>query len=188
VLTSAEHLLKLVTSWMDHIRAEHTGLHPALAAVPVRPFLEGILARHDLWLKVRRIEGIVEVEDGGLTHPMDPVLMDRVLTNLLDNCLRFSPDGGTLRLGAERHGGEDLRLFVSDQGPGVPPEMREWMFDLYVQLESSASHARNRHSRGLGLAFCKAAVASHGGRIWVEDNPGGGSRFLIQLPHGALEG
>jgi len=182
VLTGAEHLLRLVTSWMDHIKAEHTGIQPSLAEVRLRPFLEGILARHDLWLKVRKIHGAVEVGDAGLQHPMDPVLMDRVLGNLLDNCLRYSPDGGTLLLGAGRHGGDGLHLYVSDQGPGVPEAMREWMFDLYVQLETSASHAHNRHSRGLGLAFCKAAVASHGGRIWVDDNPGGGSRFNILLP------
>ncbi|WP_306599575.1 response regulator [Geothrix sp. 21YS21S-2] len=182
VLTGAEHLLRLVTSWMDHIKAEHTGIRPSLAEVPLRPFLEGILARHDLWLKVRKIHGVVEVEDADLHHPMDPVLMDRVLGNLLDNCLRYSPDGGTLLLGAGRHEGDGLHLYVSDQGPGVPEAMREGMFDLYVQLETSASHAHNRHNRGLGLAFCKAAVDSHGGRIWVDDNPGGGSRFNIVLP------
>ena len=184
VLTGAEHLMSLVMSWMDHIREDRTGIHPRLTEVEVRPFLEGIRQRHDLWFKVRAIACEVRVEEPWLTHPMDPVLMDRVVGNLLDNCLRYSPDGGTLTLGAERLEDGGLALCLCDQGPGVPVELRERMFDLYAQLETSTAHSQNRRNRGLGLAFCKTAVESHRGRIWVDDNPGGGSRFHIELPKG----
>lgn len=182
VLTGAEHLMKLVASWMDHIRAEQTGIQPAITQVKVLPFLEAIRARHELWFKARGVLGIVEVADSGLSHPMDPVLMERVVGNLLDNSLRYSPDGGRLRLEASVKEDGALLLTVSDQGPGVPPGLRERMFDLYAQLETVAIQGRNRETRGLGLAFCKTAVESHGGRIWVEDNPGGGCLFTIELP------
>ncbi|HLO67856.1 MAG TPA: hybrid sensor histidine kinase/response regulator [Holophaga sp.] len=181
VLASSEHLMKLVLSWMDHIKAEHAGLKPDLAEVEVAPFLSAILARHELWLRSRGVRGEVAA-DAALRHPMDGVLMDRVLSNLVDNCLRYAPEGSVLGLGAERDGSGSLRLWVSDQGPGVPEADRGRLFDLYVQLEASAGHASGRHTRGLGLAYCRAAVESHGGRIWVDDNPGGGSRFHVELP------
>jgi len=183
IVSGAEHLMKLVASWMDYIKAERTGIQPALAQVPVLSFLEGILGRHDLWLKVRRIHGAVEVEDAQLAHAMDPVIMDRVVGNLLDNCLRYSPEGGRLCLRAGRTEAGALRMAVTDQGPGVPPEQREHMFDLYAQLETSGNRTPGRQNRGLGLAFCKAAVESHGGHIWMDENPGGGSRFNIELPN-----
>jgi signal transduction histidine kinase len=182
ILAGAEHLLSLVMSWMDHIKAEQTGIHPDLADVELQPFLQRILARHELWFKVRSIQADLELGAPGITHPMDPILMERVLTNLLDNCLRYSPDGGTLTLGARRLESGALLLHLSDQGPGVPLDLRERLFDIYTQLETSTSHSQNRLNRGLGLAYCRTAVDSHGGRIWVDDNPGGGSRFNIELP------
>jgi signal transduction histidine kinase len=181
-LAHAEHLLKLVASWMDHIRGEAQGVQPDLVLVAIRPFLEGILARHELWLKVRNIRGLIDMEDDQLAHSMDPVLMGRVLGNLLDNSLRYSPDGGTLSLSAARTAKGFLRLEVMDQGPGVPPEQRERLFDLYARLEPQTPSRGDHQNRGLGLAFCKIAVASHGGRIWVDNHPGGGGRFTIELP------
>ena len=181
-LSAAEHLLKLVASWMDHIGAEAQGVQPNLAAVGIRPFLEAILARHELWLRVRKLRGLILMDDDLLTHAMDPALMDRVLGNLLDNSLRFSPDGGTLSLSAARTSAGGLRLEVMDQGPGVPPAMRERLFDPYAQMETLAATGRDHQNRGLGLTFCKIAVESHGGRIWVDEHAGGGSRFTIELP------
>ena len=138
-LADAEHLLKLVASWMDHIWAQAQGVQPDLAPVAIRPFLEEILARHGLWLKVRDLRGQIEMEDDQLVHALDAVLMGRVLGNLLDNSLRFSPQGGALTLCAARTSAGGLRLEVLDQGPGVPPELRERLFDPYFRLERPGS-------------------------------------------------
>jgi two-component system, sensor histidine kinase and response regulator len=180
--THAQHLMDLTVSWMDHIGAEHGGLRPNLADVELGPFLDKVVGRLALWFRTREVEPLVERGGPGLSHPMDPALMDRVLGNLVDNSLRFAPQGSQLLLGAGRGAGNSLLLRVGDRGPGVPPEQRERLFDLFAQLESAGSQHRERHNRGLGLAFCKAAVEAHGGRIWVEDNPGGGSLFLVEIP------
>ena len=70
-----------------------------------------------------------------------------------------------------------MTISVTDTGPGVPAAERERIFEKFVQVQGS-----ERRGVGLGLTFCKLAVEAHQGRIWVEDAPGGGSRFVFNLP------
>lgn len=114
---------------------------------------------------------------------IDPGLIDRVLQNLLDNALAFTPRGGKVgvRWGRWRHpdsssedGEQHLYMAVHDEGPGVAPELQSRVFDKFVTGSESGS--------GLGLAFCKLAVEAHGGRIWLESTPGQGSAFYFTVP------
>jgi signal transduction histidine kinase len=114
---------------------------------------------------------------------LPPMMFDeekifRVLSNLVDNALKFTPAGGKVMLKMNRIDGQ-LFIDVQDTGPGVPMDFREQIFDLYAQVPGTEGR---RRGTGLGLAFCKLAVEAHQGEIWVEDNPGGGSRFRIRLP------
>ncbi len=108
----------------------------------------------------------------------DTRLIRRALVNLVVNALRFTPKGGTVTLGAyafpDKKG---IILFVEDMGPGVPSEDKERIFQPFVQGKGESVRGT-----GLGLAFCYEVAHSHGGRIWVEDRQGGGSRFCVQIP------
>jgi signal transduction histidine kinase len=81
-----------------------------------------------------------------------------------------------------------VRLWVDDQGPGVPPRDRERIFAPFVRLARdrvARDHGEaSRPGSGLGLAVVRDLVALHGGRVWVEDAPGGGARFVVELPNG----
>ena len=112
--------------------------------------------------------------------PADRELLRRVAENLIDNALRYAPGGSAVEVEVEGDGGGAI-LSVIDRGPGVPPAHRERVFDRFVQLDPDASY---RASRGLGLAFCRVALEAHGGRIWVDDAPGGGARFRACFPGG----
>ena len=123
-----------------------------------------------------------------LESPMDglPVAGDegrlaRVVTNLLANAIRFSPDGGTVTLSAERRGGRAV-VTVADRGPGVSPAFRERLFTRFAQ----AGDARSAGGSGLGLAISQQIVRAHGGTIWFEPRQGGGAcfRFSIALRAG----
>ncbi len=105
--------------------------------------------------------------------------IQRVLVNLLDNALRYTPFGGRIALSAAPDG-DYLRICVEDSGAGVPPEARTRVFDKYAQLENKAF--RGHKGSGLGLAFCKLAIEAHGGRIWIEDGSLGGAAFCFTLP------
>jgi PAS domain S-box-containing protein len=100
----------------------------------------------------------------------------QVLSNLLDNAVKFSPPGGRIHLGATRQGGL-VRFDVVDVGPGIPPEQLGRVFDRFWQAQRG-----DRRGAGLGLAIAKGIVEAHGGRIWVESQPGAGSRFSFTLP------
>lgn len=181
-LHHTERLLKLVTGWLDFMRSEAVGLHPRLVTVAPRAFLEDLLARHAIWFQVRRLEGSVQVQEGLSELVLDPTIMERVLGNLLENCIRYSPEGGAILLAARLPEAAQVRLEVSDRGPGIPRSQQQSIFDMYIQLEAASNQVGARESRGLGLAFCRMAAEAHGGKIWAEDNPEGGTRFVIELP------
>jgi PAS domain S-box-containing protein len=109
----------------------------------------------------------------------DPDRIVQVLTNMISNAIRFSPEGGTVVLGAEREGDHAI-VRVTDQGPGLPPDKQEVIFDRFHQVDSS--DRRGHAGMGLGLAICRSIVHQHGGRIWVEAVPGRGSTFLFTIP------
>jgi len=103
----------------------------------------------------------------------------RVITNLVDNAIKFSPQGGHVVISAEAGASKFLNITVSDSGPGVPQDYREKIFERFVQVPGK--HIQRRGT-GLGLAFCRLTVEAHGGRIWVDSNPNGGSIFTFSMP------
>jgi signal transduction histidine kinase len=112
----------------------------------------------------------------------DPDQIRRVLTNLVDNAIKYSPKGGPLIVTAVPKS-DVVEVSVLDAGPGVPPNARERIFDRFAQMEAGGIRPRGF---GLGLSYCKLAVEAHDGRIWVESGPNGvGSRFAFTLPQAA---
>lgn len=111
--------------------------------------------------------------------PGDREVLERVLTNLVDNALKFTPDQGTLTFEARRLPGE-VAVSVMDSGPGISQIDRQRIFERFTQ---ASGEQRQRRGFGLGLTYCRLAVEKHGGRIWVEPGEGNtGSRFTFTLP------
>jgi signal transduction histidine kinase len=105
-----------------------------------------------------------------------------VLANLLSNALKYSPDGGTIRVSGQVQG-PAVVVSVHDEGIGIDAEDRQRIFERFYRVDDSA--ARKTPGSGLGLYLAKAVVEAHGGRIWVESGPGGkGSIFRFSLPQG----
>lgn len=119
----------------------------------------------------------------GLVMWADPDGIDNVLRNLLGNAAKFAPPGSTISIGAERTG-DEVTVSVSDEGPGVEPEDRERIFEQFQQTGGGKA----KGGSGLGLSIARRYVELHGGRIWVEERPGGGARFCFSLPDAADEG
>jgi PAS domain S-box-containing protein len=105
----------------------------------------------------------------------------QVLSNLVSNAVKYSPDGGTIRIGARAEG--DVAIaYVSDQGIGIAPDEQEQIFDRFYRVDNRLR--RQTQGSGLGLYLARAIIEAHTGRIWVESQLGRGSRFLFTLPLG----
>jgi signal transduction histidine kinase len=115
----------------------------------------------------------------------------RIVLGLVENAIKFSPPGGVITLCAAVEG-DGLVVTLADQGPGVPPELREAVFDRY--FTAAGEGGAGARGTGLGLAIVQSLVTGAGGRIAVDDAPGGGARFRFVLPaapardHGAEDG
>jgi len=116
------------------------------------------------------------------TEETPPVLVDadmirRVIINLLENAVKFTPSHGKIEIGALQEE-KFVRIWVSDNGPGISTPDQERIFEKFTRLNTQ----EGPRGAGLGLAFCQLAVAGHGGRIWVESGQGTGASFNFTLP------
>jgi len=109
----------------------------------------------------------------------DPDITVRVIQNLLDNAVKFSPSPGTLAIRVQA-GSEELRFSISDAGPGIAPAHQQQIFEKFFRITPASEDTRS--GAGLGLAFCKLALEAQGGRIWVESDGHHGATFHFTLP------
>jgi signal transduction histidine kinase len=150
------------------------GLEPAPTEVQASAFLAELAAAAGAANR--------RVQFGGApagTVDIDPDRLAQVVRNLLRNAVEHTAGAGTVRLSAEAVGGR-LRVYVDDDGAGIPAEERQRVFDRFHRIEPS--RARRSGGSGLGLAIARAIVDAHGGRIWAEDSPLGGARLAFELP------
>lgn len=135
--------------------------------------MESDLNRFRPQLNGRQID--IRVGDDVPQVPMDVVQLDQVLTNLIENTLKFTPAGSPISLLAV--GSKDsVRVIVSDCGPGIPEEDRTRLMEPFERGDPSSS------GTGLGLTICNAIIMAHGGRMWISQNPRGGAAFTFELP------
>jgi two-component system sensor histidine kinase KdpD len=112
---------------------------------------------------------------------VDPVLIAQLLSNLLDNALKYSDDKIDLTVDTVTDGSElQLRLSVEDRGPGIPEEEQLSIFDAYSRLDHNDQ--ASQRGAGLGLAVCRAIALAHEGSLVLYQRAGGGSRFMLSLP------
>lgn len=177
---AVKKLLNLVNNLLDLSRMEDGELATDQEPVDLRAIIQD--AADELKPLAQEVKAVfkVDVPDGLPYAYIDRDMIERVLLNLVDNALKYAPPGSLVTIqaahDADRH---SLKVQVSDNGPGIPDEYKDKIFGRYTQVPSQK---RRRRSAGLGLAFCKMAVEAHQGRIWVDDNPGGGSIFSFTIP------
>jgi two-component system sensor histidine kinase ChvG len=104
--------------------------------------------------------------------------LGQVFRNLIDNAVSFSPDGGTVSIAASAEAGR-ARVSVEDDGPGIPPENLETIFERFY---TERPHDHFGKNSGLGLSIARQITESAGGRVWAENRDGGGARFIVELP------
>lgn len=168
-----QRLNGMIGDMLDLSRMERVGLPLKRQNIAVQDLVTA--AMHQLGPRAERVR--LDPAVGGQVH-VDPTTIQRVLINLLDNALAYSPKNEPVRVGVVASG-DRWRFEVTDAGPGIPPEQREHLFDKFVR---GTTGENARRSVGLGLAFCKLAVQAHDGAIGISDASPKGSVFWFVLP------
>jgi len=179
-IQAARQLETLAINMLSLGRAEDGRWVPTIAQMEIREIVESLARAFKHRLIARRQTLSVSCPDQGRILG-DSDLLHRLVENLLDNCVKYSPAGSAIEIEVKAEQDGFLELRVKDQGAGIPPELRSRIFEKYVRLERNMQAAAHR-SMGLGLAFCRMAAEVHGGRIWVEENQPRGSCFCVRLP------
>jgi signal transduction histidine kinase len=196
-ISSARRQMELIHNMLDLQRLEAHEMPLNLVAADLGEVIARAASGARLQASWRHVDLTVDLPPDLPPVCADPVLVERILVNLLDNALRHTVGGGAVSLsatvGAEDPGPKtetsvlgprsSVVVSVADTGSGVPEAYREVIFEKYKQSPPSGDTQDNgRMTTGLGLAFCRMAVEAQGGRIWVDSKPGWGAVFSFTLP------
>lgn len=180
-IASGDRLSSMISDLLTLSQLESHAIGYTFHAADLPDVARRAVERLEARLDQASVEPKIEVPER-LEVECDADRIAQVIENLLDNALKYSPEGGTIELMVcENQDGDEpeAEIRVSDSGPGVPEADRVAIFERFVQRGEPGGSAAGV---GLGLTICREIVAAHGGRIGVEDNPGGGSTFVVSLP------
>jgi NtrC-family two-component system sensor histidine kinase KinB len=176
-LRSGQQMHDLVDSMLDVSRLERGRVPLKQVPVIVNDLLRAVEDQVSPMAQAKQIELSFDVRGKAQTLRVDHSMIRRVLVNLVDNAIKYSPHRRPVRVVADQRNG-DVIFSVIDRGPGIPLEQQGRIFEKFVRLH----HQGDPSGIGLGLAFCRLAVEAHGGHIWVESAPDQGSSFSFMLP------
>ena len=177
IAEECDDMVAIINTMLEITRTESNIEHLSPEKVDICSLLNRL---HELYLPTaeeHRIQWSVSLPETPLYIRADRIKIQRMIANLLDNALKFVPEGGKVELRLEGEN-SSIHLHVIDNGPGIPDQEKVRIFERFVRLDSS----RTRRGNGLGLAMVRAVVRAHGGSVAITDTPGGGATFTVTLP------
>jgi len=182
---ASEEMSQMLHDLSDAARIPDGRLQLSRASGDVAALVEQSVAASRTLAQTKQLTLAVEIEPKLGPVRWDRDRMARVLGGLVSNAVRITPKGGSIAVRAERFvesGREGVRLSVEDRGPGIPADQRASLFDLPAAPQPGAPGRARVQSPGVALFVAQGVVEAHGGRIWVESEPGQGSKFVMALP------
>jgi signal transduction histidine kinase len=178
-----KHLLALINDILNFARIEAGRLELQLEVVEIDRVIAELTPLVEPQLQAKGLQYRIEGGPAGTAAHADSERLTQVLLNLLDNAVKYGPLDQRVLVNAERLT-RTLRIEVSDRGPGIPAEHADQIWEPYQRLARDANSAVG--GSGIGLAVVHDLARLHDGRAWVEANPGGGARFVVELGLGQL--
>ena len=175
IVEEGERLNRLVANLLEMTRLESGSIELNKEWQPLEEVIGAALARLDRQLAGHTVTTHLPAELQLV--PLDGVLIEQVLVNLLENAVKYTPRGSTIDIQATVNA-QAATISVMDEGPGLPPGDEQRVFDKFYRGEGR----RKTHGVGLGLSICRAIVEAHGGRIWAEPRSPKGTSFVFTLP------
>jgi len=183
IYNAGQHLLGLINDILDLSKIEAGKMELAFEDVDIADLVNSVMSTAVGLVKDKPVKLIKEIDDNLPIIHADPIRVRQVLLNLISNAAKFTEEGHIkvfARLQKGPHGLPEVLIGVEDTGPGIAKEDQEKLFKPFSQVD--ASPTRKTGGTGLGLSISRNLVEMHGGRIWVESEPGKGSTFYFTLP------
>lgn len=183
--TSADRLNRLVGNLLDLSRMEAGAAKPVKDWYLINDVIATVLDRLDLTGVTKDHHIVVAAEHDLPLAPFDYGQIEQVLTNLIENAVKYSPAGSEIRIEAAVHGASELEVRVRDHGIGIPSGELDAIFDKFYRIQQVRLPWQTQRpplGTGLGLAICRSIISAHNGRIWAESEPENGSTFIFTLP------
>ncbi len=177
IASEAQRLTSIVDTLLGVARLESGDLQVELVPTDLRAVVSEVVTSMRQTSDVNEHKFVLHLPEEPLAASADREKLAQILTNLLDNAVKFSPDGGTVTVEAHRHTAH-VEVRIVDEGQGIPEAERERIFSKFHRAESG----RGAGGAGLGLFIARGLVTAMGGRIWVDSVEGGGSSFAFELP------
>jgi PAS domain S-box-containing protein len=172
----ADRLTGLIENLLDASRLQAGGLSITLTEVALKVIADRIAKRFQTQSSIHHI--VVEFPEDFPSVSADETRLEQVLSNLVSNAIKYSPQGGEIRIHGQVRPAQVI-ICVSDEGPGVAPDDIPHIFDRFYR---SSNAKRTTKGAGLGLYLARAVIEAHGGRIWVDPRPGDGARICFTIP------
>ncbi|MBE9506624.1 MAG: HAMP domain-containing protein [Chloroflexi bacterium] len=181
IATETDRLTRLTNDLLLLTRADAGRLDLHLAPTDLVACAERAVAQLESRTRGKQVAVAIEPPEVPISVLADADRVHQVLINLLDNGIKFTPAGGDVSISFD-YTDEQVSCIVADTGPGIPAEEIPHLFERFYRGDRSRARAEGENSAGLGLAIAKAIVEAHGGRIWVESEPGQGTFIIFTLP------
>jgi len=178
-INNSKELLEMIDSILDIERLEAGSIAVDFSAIDLPSLIRDRIEQMDILSQQMGLEFVLNCSADLPLVKADLNLLRRILFNLLFNASKYSPVGKPIEISLELSD-KNVIVAIRDYGPGVPKEYRKSIFDKFVQVD--AKDQGEVKSKGLGLTFCKLAVETQNGKIWVDEAEGGGSIFKFILP------
>jgi two-component system sensor histidine kinase KdpD len=175
IFEEAEHLNQIIRNVLDMTRLEVKAISVQKELQSLEEIVGVVFNRLANKLDGRQVTTSIPMDLPLI--PFDPLLIEQVIMNLMDNVIKYTPEGTPLELSAEIKG-KDVVIELADRGPGINLGDEDRIFEKFVRGTAVGGGI------GLGLTICRAIINAHGGRIWAENRPGGGAVFRFTLPIG----
>jgi len=176
---NCERLVRLINDILDIEKIESGNMAFDMRRLQVAPLVQRTVAANRGFAEGHRVGMTAHMPPWPQCLMGDPDRLEQVLTNLVSNAIKHSPEGGEVEIWGEQRGG-NARIEVRDRGPGIPIEFRERIFGKFAMADSSDN--RTRGGTGLGLAIAREIAERHGGAVDFCDRKGGGTVFFLELP------
>ena len=176
----SDRMNKLVNELLIIARMDSDEVQYNIEEQDLKPLINKLIHRYEFDLKDKATRLIVETDDEPFVFPFDADKLNQVLTNIIDNAIRYTKDEDTITISLNKSQDDTVEISIEDTGTGIKEENLQHIFDRFYKEDEART--RGKHGTGLGLYIVKNIIEKHGGSISVESEYGEGTKFIIKLP------